>query len=227
MRLVLSLLFAAGLPGVAAAQIYSCIDSSGKKLTSDRPIPECTTREQRVLNRDGSVKAVVPPTMTADERAAAEAREREAALERATRVEALRRDRNLLQRFPDEAAHHKARELALDDVRKAIKRSETRLELLAKERKPLQDETEFYAGKALPAKLRQQIDANEASAEAQRALMGNQQAELVRINALYDAELERLRKLWGGAQPGSLGTLKTATGPNAPTASTASPSTAR
>ena len=34
-----------------------------------------------------------------------------------------------------------------------------------------------------------------------------QVAETNRINALYDAELARLRKLWGGAQPGSLGPL--------------------
>lgn len=227
MRLALCLLLALGAPGASAWQIYSCIDPSGKKLTSDRPIPECNAREQRVLNRDGSVKAVMPPSMTADERAAAEASEREAALERASRVEALRRDRNLLQRYPNEAAHHKARELALDDVRKSLKRSEQRLELLAKERKPLQDETEFYVGKTLPPKLKQQIDANEASAEAQRTLMANQQAELVRINALYDAELERLRRLWGGAQPGSLGALKTATGPGAATASPASTSATR
>ena len=48
--------------------IYTCTDSNGKKLTSDRPIAECTTREQRVLNADGSVRNVVGPTLTADER---------------------------------------------------------------------------------------------------------------------------------------------------------------
>ena len=40
-----------------------------------------------------------------------------------------------------------------------------------------------------------------------RSLAQNQVAETDRINALYDAELARLRKLWGGAQPGSLGPL--------------------
>jgi hypothetical protein len=189
------------------AQIYTCVDANGKRLTSDRPIPECNAKEQRVLNRDGSVKGVVGPSMTADERAAFEARQAEEARERAVRGESLRRDRNLLQRFPNEAAHQKARELALDDPRKGLKRSEQRLEMLTKERKPLLDEAEFYAGKQMPAKLKQQIDANEASADAQRTLIVNQRAEIVRINELYDAELERLRKLWGGAQPGTLGAL--------------------
>lgn len=185
--------------------IYTCIDASGKRLTSDRPIPECINREQRVLNADGSVKRIVPPTQTADERAEAEAAERRAAAERAAQRDAVRRDRNLMQRFPNEEAHQRAREAALDDVRKALRNSEARLKLLAAERKPLQDETEFYPGQALPPKLKQALDANDAAVEAQRTLIQNQQAEMVRINALFDTELERLKRLWAGAAPGSLG----------------------
>jgi hypothetical protein len=199
------------LAGIAfpagAAQIYTCIDANGKKLTSDRPIPACNDREQVELNSDGSLRRRVPPTPTADERGEIEAREQRAALERANQREALRRDRNLLARFPNEAAHHKAREAALEDTRKALRISEARLEALQKERKPLLDEAEFYIGKPLPGKLKQQMDGNEAATEAQRSLVLNQQAELVRVNALYDAELERLKKLWGGAQPGTMGNL--------------------
>lgn len=224
MKLLAIALFAASGSALAAgaapgAQIYTCIDPSGKRLTSDRPIPECATREQRVLNRDGSVKGVVGPTMTADERAAQEAREAAESRERASRIEALRRDRNLLQRFPSEGAHNQARELALDDIRKSLKRSEQRLDLLAKERKPLVDEAEFYAGRQMPPKLKQQIDANEASADAQRTLIANQEAEIVRVNALYDAELDRLKKLWAGAQPGTLGNLPPAQVAKAPASS--------
>jgi hypothetical protein len=187
--------------------IYSCVDANGKRLTSDRPIPECNAREQRELNADGSVKRIVPPTLTGDERAAAEERERAAAAEAVAKRDALKRDRNLLVRFPNEAAHNKAREAALDDMRKAVQISERRLALLANERKPLMDESEFYVGKPLPTKLKTQLDANDAATDAQRSLIQNQQAEIVRINALYDAELDRLRKLWAGAQPGTLGAL--------------------
>jgi len=192
-----------------AAPIYTCVDAGGKRLTSDRPIIECTTREQRVLNADGSVRRIVPPTPTADERAELEARERTAAAERVARQDAVRRDRNLLIRFPNEAAHRKAREAALDDMRKAVRTSEARVALLAAERKPLLDEAEFYVGKPLPQKLRSQLDANDATTDAQRTLVQNQQAEIVRINLLYDAELERLKKLWSGAPPGSMGVLST------------------
>lgn len=198
------------------AQIYSCIDASGRKLTSDRPIAECASREQRVLNADGSLRKIVPPVPTADERAEAEAAERRAAVERAAQQDAVRRDRNLKQRYPNEAAHQRAREAALDDVRKALRNSEERLKLLAAERKPLLDDSEFYAGRQMPAKLRQALDANDAAVDAQRTLVQNQQEEIKRINALYDVELERLKRLWAGAPPGSLGTLAAAQPASAP-----------
>lgn len=201
-----SLIVAPPVLAQAAGGIYTC-DYNGKKLTSDRPIPQCIDREQRILNSDGSTRERIPPTPTADERSAIEAKQAQEVLERENRREAVRRDRNLLQRFPTEAVHNKAREAALDDIRKSLRTSETRLAKLEQERKPLLDETEFYVGKPLPPKLKQQIEANEATTAAQRSLVLNQQAEIVRINNLYDVELERLRKLWAGAPAGSMGVL--------------------
>src|SRR3954463_9780595 len=105
-------LFVSSAGGHAA--IFPCTDATGKKLTSDRPIAACSDREQRVLNADGSVKRIVPPTLTADERSEQEARERQAMAERATQTDVVRRDRNLMARFPNEGAHNKARAKALD-----------------------------------------------------------------------------------------------------------------
>ena len=187
--------------------IYTCVDDAGRRLTSDRPIPQCTHKQQRILNRDGSLKAILPPTLTAEERAEKEAQERKAAELRAAQADAVRRDRNLMNRFPDRAAHDKARTAALDTVRLAIRASSLRLEALGLDRKPLLDEAEFYAGKPLPKELKTQLDANDAAFAAQRSAMQSQEAELGRINALYDAELAHLQRLWAGATPGSLGTV--------------------
>lgn len=211
--LVPALALAAALPLAAqtrdssAGAIYTCVDDQGRRITSDRPIPACTAKEQHILNKDGSVRAVHPPTLTADERAEREARERRSSAERMALVEATRRDKNLLQRYPDEAAHRKAREAALDTVRLAIKATEDRVKELQAERKPLTNEAEFYAGKRLPPKLKTQFDANDAAVEAQKEVAATQQAELERVNRLYDNELARLRRLWAGAAPGSLGAL--------------------
>jgi hypothetical protein len=187
--------------------IFTCTSAAGRRLTADRPIAECLDREQRVLNRDGSLRMVMQPSLTADERAALEEAERKKAQDRIAKQDAIRRDRNLLARYPNEAAHERARQAALESVRESILASQKRVAELEKERKPLVSETEFYAGKPLPAKLRNQIGEVDASLQAQQQLLVTQQAEVGRINALFDAELVRLRKLWGGAEPGSLGPL--------------------
>lgn len=190
--------------GAPGRGIYTCTTADGRKLTSDRPIPECTSREQRVLNPDGSQRTTLPPYLSPEERAVKEAADRRAAAERIAQQDAVRRDRTLMLRFPNEASHQRARNAALDDTNKAMRISERRIKDLNTERKPLLDEAEFYKGKPLPGKLKQSLDANDASIEAQQVLIENQKAEVVRINARFDAELARLKKLWAGATPGSL-----------------------
>jgi len=194
----------------SAREVYTCIDDRGQRRVSERPIAECSDREQRVLNRDGSLKRVVPPTLTPDERAEREAAERKASEERAALADAVRRDRNLKARFPNEAAHNRAREGSLESVRVAMRASEQRIKELEAERKPLTQEAEFYRGRAMPARLKQQIEAAETSIAAQRELIQTQEAEVVRINRIYDQELEHLRKLWNGARPGSIGPMSVA-----------------
>ena len=213
---IAALLLAAG---TAPAQtggglIFNCTDASGKRLTRDRYIAECSDREQRVLNSDGSLREIRQPTRTDPEVEAVDRRKREIAEEEKQHKEEVKRDSNLLHRYPDEAAHRKARQAALEDVRAALRVSEKRLAALAKERKPLDDETEFYVGKQLPLKLKQAIDANDASVDAQKALVQNQQLEIVRIDRRFDAELERLRAMWNGARPGSLGAIAAASAPS-------------
>jgi hypothetical protein len=183
--------------------IYSCVTAEGRRLTSDRPIPECLSRGQTVLNRDGSVRGAVPPSLTAEERAAKDEQESRDQSVQTTRQDAVRRDRNLKQRFPNEAAHNRMREAALESQRIAIKNIEKRLDELIAERKPLFDELEFYVGRTVPANLRQQIDANDAANDALRSTLLNQRAELDRVTRLYDLELAHLRKLWAGAELGS------------------------
>lgn len=187
--------------------IYTCTSDQGRKLTSDRPIADCLHKEQLLLNRDGSLRSIIPPTYTAEERTEREARERRAAELRAAQLDAVRRDRNLIARYPNEEAHAKARGLALGGLRLAIFATERRLKDLAAERIPLANEAEFYQGRQLPQKIKQQLDANDAAVEAQKGAAANQAAELERVNKIYDAELDRLRKLWGGATPGSLGPM--------------------
>lgn len=185
--------------------IYVCTDDEGRVITRDRYIAECRHKEQRLLNRDGSLRRRVPPTLTAEERAVFEAEQRERREREEAKKDAVKYDQLLLRRFPSEAAHSRARDTALESSRAAVQSAEARLRELAAERKKLTDEAEFYRGRIVPVRLKQQLDGNDAQADAQRTSIRNAQAEQARIDALFDVELERLRKLWKGAMPGSLG----------------------
>ena len=48
-------------PAQPGSAIYSCIDDKGRRITADRPIAACIDREQQVLNRDGSLRTILPP----------------------------------------------------------------------------------------------------------------------------------------------------------------------
>lgn len=187
------------------AGIYTCIDAKGRKLTSDRPIPDCVDREQKVLNPSGTVKAKVGPTLTAQERADLEARQREEADRRAALEEEKRRDRAMLARYPNQAAHDKERREALAQVNVVTQAAAKRIDELMADRRKLDDEMEFYKkdpSKA-PQSLRRQIEEVNQSVSVQRRFIADQEIEVRRVNARFDDELARLKQLWvmqaGGA----------------------------
>lgn len=185
----------------AWAQIFSCVDAYGRKITSDRPIAECKDKDQKELNPNATVKRIVRPTMTAQEQSAAEQKLKEQVTEKALQEENRRRNRALLSRYPNKAAHDKERSQAQAQVNDVIKTAQSRTEELSIQRKKLDEELEFYKrdpAKA-PAALRRQLEENEKNVSAQRKFIGEQGEEKKRIDARYDEELNRLRGLWAQA----------------------------
>jgi len=178
--------------------VYTCIDAKGRKLTADRPIPECTDREQKILNPSGTVKAKVGPTLTAQERIEVEQKEKREMEERNRTADEKRRDRALLIRYPNKGVHDQERQEALAQIAVVIQAAKNRLDELAKQRVSIDAEMEFYKkdpSKA-PSYLRRQLEDNIQSQAVQRRFMGEQDGEIKRVNARFDDELVRLRQLW-------------------------------
>jgi hypothetical protein len=183
--------------------VYTCIDAKGRKLTADRPIAECTDREQKILNPSGTVKAKVGPTLTAQERADLEAKEKREIEERNRTADEKRRDRALLIRYPNKGVHDQERQEALAQIGVVIQAAKNRLDELAKQRVAIDEEMEFYKkdpSKA-PAYVRRQQEENIQSQAVQRRFIGEQDAEVKRVNARFDDELVRLRQLWTTVAP--------------------------
>lgn len=186
----------------AAAQgIYTCVDAKGRRLTSDRPIAECNDRVQRELRHDGTVRRQIPPEPTAVEREAREAQRRKQAEADARVAEEQRKERALVTRFPNAAAHDRERQEALAQADEQIVLAGRRLKELAEQRKKLDTEMEFYAAdpNKAPFILKRKIADTDAAIETQKRFMVDQEAGKSRINARFDEELARLKVLWSAA----------------------------
>lgn len=204
LALVLSGLVAIAMPALAQSAgqnrsgIYTCIDAKGRRITADRPIPECIDREQRELGNSGTVRRVVPPSYTAEERARIAAQRRAEDEARARVNEERRRERALLIRYPNQEAHDRDRQDALtqvDEVVGAVKKRE--LELAA-QRKEIDQELEFYQSDPtrIPAWLKRKLEDNEQQVLVQKRFLVEQDQEKRRINERFDEELAKLRQLW-------------------------------
>ena len=195
----------AAMAGAARAQpaggIYTCTDAQGRKLTSDRPIPECMDREQKLLNPSGTLKQKIGPSLTAAERAQQDAKDKQELEERNRVTEERRRDRALLMRYPDRAVHDRERADVLAQIAAVSKAASARLVELAAQRKKLDDEMEFYKkdpSKA-PQYLRRQVDENIQNTAVQHRFIADQVDEAQRVNGRFDEELVRLHQLWAAA----------------------------
>lgn len=201
LSLLLGVTCAASAQGQSQIQsIYTCVDGNGRRITSDRPIKECLDREQRELGSSGTVRRVIPPSYTAEERARMAAERKAEQMEIARINEERRRERALLIRYPNKDVHDRERAEALsqvDDVMGAVRKRE---ETLAEQRKQIDAEMEFYQGdrSKAPPWLRRKLEDNEEQVFVQKRFLDEQTKEKERINARFDEELSKLRQLWSG-----------------------------
>lgn len=180
------------------SSIYTCTDASGKHLTSDRPIPQCRDREQRVLSPSGVERSRLGPVLTESEMAEQLEQRRQAALLQQREKEQRRRDATLLARYPDRRSHDAARRDSLQTIEEQLAVVQQRLSLLDREQLQLQQEMEFYAkdpGKA-PARLRTSMKEVDHEMREQRLVLQGYQDDARRMHNRFDAELQRLQPLW-------------------------------
>jgi hypothetical protein len=186
----------------AVAQLYVCTTSSGRTITADRPPPECFDRPIRELRSDGSIRRVIEPPLTPEQkaqRAAEEKRRREQ--EEAMRAQ-LRRDRALLETYASADEIEQARDRALASRQVLIERSLKRIESYQRERVRLDNEAEFYANREMPDKLKRSYQSNAALTRAEEKIIADTRGDMQRINERFDEERKRFLQLIAeGATP--------------------------
>jgi hypothetical protein len=202
LRRAVALLAFALAAAPASATLYVCTDAKGKTITADRPPPECANLPVRELRPDGSVRRVIEPPLTEEQRKSRADQARREYQEQETKRSQARRDIALMETYASEQEIEAARQTALAGRQMMIDRSKQRLASFATERARLENEAEFYANRKLPDKLERAIEANKSLVQAEQRLIGEMQVDMARINKRFDAELQRFRELvLAGARP--------------------------
>lgn len=182
------------LAGPAQAQrLYLCKDATGRTLTSDQPIPECSAQSVREIDRNGIVRREIAAPLTPEQK---QRRIEEAARERAERealAEQRRTDRALLARFHSEAEIEAERRAHVDRVREHAAREAQELERARQHRAALEAKLST-SGKATPELLLQLREADRA-VDTSRRRLDDHEAETMQIDARIDAMLKRFREL--------------------------------
>ena len=195
-----TVVFATGLSHAqtGGGSIYTCIDRNGRKLTADRPIPECLDREQRELGPTGVLRRQVGPSLTEDERAQLEAQRRKEVEDRARVAEDRRKERALIARYPDKATHDAERAAAIAMVDEVTATAEKRIIELRAQRKAFDAQMEMFKSdpNKAPMALRRNIGENDESMAEQLRFLAGQDRDKRRVHQRFDAELAQLRKLW-------------------------------
>lgn len=182
----------------SSSGLYTSKDAQGRTLTSDRPIPECVDREQRELRRTGGVLRRIEPAYTAVELADREERERKSQMSMARRTEEQRRERALLVRYPNPAAHERESAEALASLDVILRVARQHLRDLANDRDKIENELEFYKGNPsrAPEALRIRLEDNRRRVEAQGRFIAAQESEKERVRARFEDERSRMAPLW-------------------------------
>jgi hypothetical protein len=190
------------LPTVAWSQLFVCTTPSGRTLTGDNPPPECQNAVIRELNRDGSIKRVIEPPLTPEQKKKRELEDKQRREREKQAQEQLRKDRALLETYASEDEIEASRDRTLASRQALIDRANQQLREFKMDRKRLDDEAEFYLKREMPNKLKRALDDNAALQAHQLKAIEDIRADMQRINERYDGELQRFRELvMRGATP--------------------------
>ena len=201
--LLASLLLALAAPVSAQQRLYKCIDAKGKVYYTQLPPKECQGKEQQELSGQGQVVRRIEAALTPEQLAAREAERKKKIEEEQLAREERRKNQALLSTYSSEKDIDEARRQALKQAEDAIKDSEKKIAAGAKRRARLEAEKEFYAKKAPPAKLQEDLKNNEMELRNQNALLEAKKKEISTVSAKYDEDKRRYIELTRGKRAAS------------------------
>jgi len=195
--LAVATLFSAGA-ALAQGRMYKCTDAKGKTYYTQMPPTECLGRASEELSKSGTVVRKNEGQLTPEQQAQREAERKKKLEEDKLAQEEKRKNTALLNTYSSEKDIEDARTRAIRDNDAAIKETEKKIAEGLKRQKDLDSEKEFYAKKAPPAKLEQDVKENQMDLKNQQNLLEVKKKQVADINAKYDEDKRRYLELTKG-----------------------------
>jgi hypothetical protein len=209
---ILLVVAAVVLPSTASAQsrndgprLYKWTDRNGVVHYGDKVPPEYANLDRDVLNDQGVQVGFVEGEITEEERVVNDARERQLEAERATKAEAARRDRTLLETYLSVSDIEDLRDRRLELLESQIKVTELYLGNLRKRLVGLQAEASAfkpYTTRAdapqIPENLALDIRRTTASISLYEQTLSRTRSDQDALRTSFDEDIARFRALKGG-----------------------------
>ena len=190
-RLVSAVLLGIGSSAGAAANLYCCIDATGKQVCGDILPQACYGRAYREVGASGRTTRTVEAPLSAEQRAQRAAEEARRQADEAVMREQRRQDQALINTYGSEKDIEMMRARALDEVQKSILAAQAKITELRARRKKFENEAEFYKKKTLPADVQKGLRDADSEIKSQEFLVESKQQEIETIRAKYDEDKRR------------------------------------
>ncbi|MDO4232939.1 MAG: hypothetical protein Q4D19_12480 [Lautropia sp.] len=191
--------------GSRSSGIFVCTDDQGRVISSDQPISDCARRSMRELNRDGSLRRVVPPPQTRQqEKEAARQALLQQERERIQRAQQAH-DRHLLLTYQDENDLRKRQKQAIALIDEEIDAAQRRVMVLNENLQVERERAKEWQAQQenpkarLPFAQQQRMSSIANAILAEDALIKERQTERERVDKDYDMKAKRLNELLNAA----------------------------
>jgi hypothetical protein len=185
---LITIVLGLSLTSTAHADIYSCKDSAGRLITSDRPIPECADKTEQIFNNNGTLKDQLAAPPTPEQRHATELREQQRVKEAQQQEEIKREQRYLTAHYPNENAIETARKQAIEAIEAKIIRENHAIEMTTKTLNQQQEVLDAIPQNQ-PVKIRAaqlKVDDLTQSINEANHLIASYRQEEVNVNRQFD-----------------------------------------
>lgn len=194
------------LPSAGHAQIFTCKNSAGRTISSDRPSPECGGSSIREMSREGIVRREIPAALSPEQKRQKQLEEEKRKADMAAAEERRKFDQMLMVRYPTEGHIDIIRKRALSGLQEKINVSNNAIATASRQQKEILAGAVPDKKKELSAAARAKLDVAEQTIKSERANIASYEAEIDNANLRFDAALKRYREISGtsGATAGTV-----------------------